>query len=101
MVAKTSALSSSVSFVPPDQPVFEFLGEEFVNEIAVAKMLGKSLRTIKGYRFKRTGPPFIQIGQKILYRKSAVKDWLLKHEIVPQKPQHTARRRKTSAAAAQ
>lgn len=56
--------------------------EEFVEECGLAELSGESPRTWKRRRDQRTGPPYVKVGRKILYRKAAVSAWLLAREQV-------------------
>lgn len=49
-------------------------------EAELAEHAGVSPRTIKRWRDQRKGPPFIQMGKRILYRQGAVAEWLLANE---------------------
>jgi hypothetical protein len=46
----------------------------------LAKLLGKSNRTLSRWHTLRVGPPRIAVGNLILYRASAVRDWLRDNE---------------------
>ena len=48
-----------------------------------AKMLGISTRTLHRWHALRTGPPRCKIGRVVLYRKSAITDWLKTYEVQP------------------
>ena len=52
----------------------------YVNREQLAKELGKTLRTIDRWERRRIGPPRVVIGRMILYRKEAVREWLLSQE---------------------
>lgn len=56
------------------------LKEDFLEPDELAKELGRTRRTIDRWHARRIGPPRIQIGRKILYRRDAVRDWLLQNE---------------------
>jgi predicted DNA-binding transcriptional regulator AlpA len=49
----------------------------------VAEMLGISPRTLSRWHALRVGPPRCKLGRRVLYRKSAIDDWLLANEIQP------------------
>ena len=41
-----------------------------------AEWRGCSVRTVQRERSQRTGPPFVQLGRKIIYRVEAIEHWL-------------------------
>lgn len=49
-------------------------------EAEFAEQAGVSTRTVKRWRERRIGPPFIRMGRRILYRRDAVAEWLLANE---------------------
>lgn len=53
---------------------------DFAEEREVARLAGLSPRTLKRWRDMRSGPPFVKLGRKILYRRDAVSAWLLSRE---------------------
>lgn len=48
-----------------------------------AKYIRHSVRTMIRWRQERVGPPFIQCGKKILYRKQSLDRWLAEREQQP------------------
>ena len=57
---------------------FDFSGtEDFLTQVATAKMLGMSERHLLRMHAERRGPPVIKIGRKIYYHKASVVAWLL------------------------
>lgn len=46
----------------------------------LADIMGVSSDTLKRWETRRIGPPCIRIGRKVLYRRGAVRDWLLDQE---------------------
>lgn len=46
----------------------------------LAGIIGVSADTLKRWETRRIGPPCIRIGRKVLYRRGAVRDWLLDQE---------------------
>ncbi|GAA3531304.1 hypothetical protein GCM10022419_008010 [Nonomuraea rosea] len=42
----------------------------------VAKYLGVSEETLKGWRWKGVGPDYVPVGRHVRYRWSAVEKWL-------------------------
>jgi hypothetical protein len=58
----------------------EQLLDGYVSREELAKELGKALRTIDRWETRRIGPPRVVIGRMILYRREAIRDWLLSQE---------------------
>ena len=48
-----------------------------------ASFLGISDRTLSRWHLQRVGPPRIKIGGRVLYRREALLDWLIKNEQAP------------------
>ena len=67
--------------------------QNYISESILATELGLTIRTLARLRAMRTGPPFTQLGRKIVYRREAVEAWLRSREVVPQS---TRRRRSGS-----
>ncbi len=42
----------------------------------LADMLGNTVKTLAKWRWKRTGPPFVKAGKRVMYSKLAVHEWL-------------------------
>ena len=55
---------------------------DVLTEDEAARELGRCPRTLKRWRDLREGPPFIRIGRQVLYRREAVRDWLVSREQV-------------------
>ena len=55
---------------------------EYLRERELADLLGVSLRTLRRWHERRCGPPRVKFGRLVLYRKQAVRDWLISHEEV-------------------
>jgi hypothetical protein len=58
----------------------EQLLDGYLSREQLAKELGKTLRTIDRWETRRIGPPRVVIGRMILYRREAVREWLLSQE---------------------
>ncbi len=58
----------------------EHIKQDLISECELASELNRTERTVKRWRNERIGPPFIQIGRETLYRRDAVRDWLLSKE---------------------
>jgi len=56
---------------------------EFLTRADVARFLSVSSRTIARWEHLRQGPPRIKIGNRILYRRESLLDWLKSHEEQP------------------
>jgi predicted DNA-binding transcriptional regulator AlpA len=54
--------------------------DEYVDVPALAKELGKAPRTIWRWRAQRKGPPGTWLGDRLFFRKEAVRQWLLQRE---------------------
>jgi hypothetical protein len=51
-----------------------------LTEDETARELGRCPRTLKRWRALREGPPFIRLGRQIVYRRDAVRAWLVSRE---------------------
>lgn len=51
----------------------------------LATELGVSADTLGRWEARRFGPPCVRAGRKVLYRRSAVRDWLQAQELPPVK----------------
>lgn len=58
----------------------EGLLDDWMQRQELASIIGVSSDTLKRWETRRIGPPCIRIGRKVLYRRGAVKDWLLEQE---------------------
>ena len=68
------------------------LGEDYVAERELAKLLHKHPRTIRRWRELGDGPAYVLLGDSIYYRGSALRDWLQKKEVTRKGPAGRARR---------
>jgi hypothetical protein len=57
--------------------------DDYFSEAELALELHLNIATVQRWRKKHTGPVHTMVGRTILYRKQAVKDWLLKQEEKP------------------
>ena len=57
--------------------------EDYVHEADLAREFGGCRRTWQRRRQERTGPPFIKVGAKVMYRRAAVLEWLEGLEVTP------------------
>ena len=72
----------------PAQPVREIaakgqLLEEYLTPSELAAELGKTVRTLDRWQLQGRGPAFTYMGKTKMYRRSAVKEWLLRCETSP------------------
>lgn len=49
---------------------------EYLTDRELAAQLDKSHRTIARWRRLREGPPVTRVGRRVLYRRTAVAEWL-------------------------
>jgi len=54
--------------------------ENYYTEEEVAKILNKSISTLRADACRRRGAPRIKLGRRILYRIDAFNNWIMKHE---------------------
>ena len=66
-------------------------GEEYWPERHFASVMTRDLRTVRLWEQLRTGPPRIRVGSLVLYRKSAVEQWLKANESRLSRPRRRAR----------
>lgn len=69
-------------------------GKIYLTEAGLAKLLGKSPRTIARWEAARMGPPRITVGRTILYDQDKLPDWLARNET---KPEGSRRSRRSAA----
>jgi hypothetical protein len=69
----------------PTLTAFTLLDEEFLTPEGVARLIGKSTRTVNWWREDRQGPPYVRVGRTILYKKTSVLKWLSDREVTPRK----------------
>jgi predicted DNA-binding transcriptional regulator AlpA len=56
---------------------------EILNTQEAAHYIGLTEYALIGWRYKRTGPPYIKIGRRIMYRRSDLNDFLEQRRIDP------------------
>jgi predicted DNA-binding transcriptional regulator AlpA len=54
---------------------------EYVSKSQLAAFVGKAERTIDRWVRARRCPPFVKVGNTILFPVSGVREWLTRHEI--------------------
>jgi helix-turn-helix protein len=52
----------------------------FLTEEQAARELRRNSRTLRRWRDLREGPPWVRLGRQVLYRREAVRAWLLSRE---------------------
>ena len=58
-----------------------------LNAVEAAEFLGLSVQTLANWRHRRTGPPYIKIGGRIVYRWPDLNEFLEKYRIDPESNQ--------------
>lgn len=58
----------------------DFVKNEYLTKHEAAKLLGKSVPTLDRWNRLGTGPKRTRVGKTILYRKSALVEWLKRQE---------------------
>lgn len=64
----------------PLESASDGLLDDWMPRRELADIIGVSPDTLKRWETRRIGPPCIRIGRKVLYRRGAVRDWLLEQE---------------------
>jgi hypothetical protein len=57
--------------------------KDYIRDGEFAAAVGKTPRTIRIWRQRRTGPAWVRIGNGIFYRRTAVQEWLSANEVRP------------------
>lgn len=57
---------------------------QVINEYEAAKILGKSVQTLRNERYLRKGSPYIKIGRSVRYRVEDILGYLERHRIDPE-----------------
>ncbi len=50
--------------------------DALLTEVQVGQLLGLSIRTLQAWRVRQAGPPFVQAGRAIRYRRSDLVSWI-------------------------
>ncbi len=50
--------------------------DEYATEAELAQQIGRSIRTLRLWRQKRIGPPWTEMGRRVLYHHAAIPLWL-------------------------
>ena len=72
------------SFTSPNVASSPLL-QGWISRPELANELGVCVETLRRWADARKGPAFVRAGRKILYRRSAVLDWLEEQEAVGQR----------------
>jgi predicted DNA-binding transcriptional regulator AlpA len=59
----------------------DYLGEAYLTQKEVAAHLRLSERTLERHRVCGTGPRFVKLGRRIVYRRRDVEDWAAAHTV--------------------
>ena len=59
------------------------MGELVLSSREAAAALHVSPGTLVRWRREKTGPPYVQMGGRIMYRPSAIQQWLTAHTVTP------------------
>lgn len=54
--------------------------KEWMSRAEFAEMVGITTDTAARWESRRTGPPCVRLGRKVLYRRTAVHEWLMAKE---------------------
>jgi hypothetical protein len=57
---------------------------QVINEYEAAKILGKSVQTLRNDRHLRKGSPYLKLGRSVRYRLSDLLNYIEKHRINPE-----------------
>jgi len=66
----------------------ESLLEEYLSEDEVAKLVKMKPRTLRRWRQRRDGPPFVPMGRDVLYPKDGFREWLRSRLVNPVRRRH-------------
>jgi hypothetical protein len=67
----------------PDPALFEFAGtvlSGYLTPTQLAAQLGCCEKTLHRWDAARIGPPRVHVGRKVMYRREAITQWLIKRE---------------------
>ena len=76
---KSELLSGVTQDIAADSGKPELL-RDFMTRPELAEALGVAVRTVERWHVLREGPPRVRMGQRVLYRRDAVRQWLLSRE---------------------
>jgi len=55
----------------------------YLTETQLATVLKRTKRTLRIWRAKGLGPAYTRVGNSVVYRDQALRDWLLRNEVKP------------------
>ncbi len=58
---------------------------DWISREDLALDLGIKVDTLRRWDARRIGPPFAKIGARVMYRREAVRAWLVSREVDPRK----------------
>lgn len=58
---------------------------EWMSRDDLAEQLGVKVDTLRRWDARRLGPPHVKLGQRVMYRREAVRLWLVSREVDPRK----------------
>ena len=64
----------------------------YLSESETAEKLGVTISTLRTWACRRRGPARTPVGKRILYRESALADWLKRQEVDPEAARQAGRR---------
>lgn len=67
----------------PEAPADEPLLGDWMPRSELAAQLGVSKDTLQRWHSQRVGPPLVRVGNRVLYRRAAVREWLIAREVQP------------------
>lgn len=56
---------------------------DWITREDLAAQLGLKVDTLRRWDARRVGPAFTKIGSRVLYRREAVREWLISREVDP------------------
>lgn len=57
--------------------------DDWMSRAELAAELGVTEDTLQRWHAQRSGPACVRVGKKVLYRREAVREWLVAREIQP------------------
>lgn len=92
MAASTQALPNTSPRAVID-PAADFITTHYLDRTGAAHALGlKNSRTLGRWEAEGFGPPITRIGTRVLYRKTALLEWLASQEKNPRSARPSRRR---------
>jgi predicted DNA-binding transcriptional regulator AlpA len=59
----------------------EYLAEVYLTQREVAAVLRLSERTLERHRVSGTGPRFVKLGRRVVYRRHDIEEWAAEHTL--------------------